>query len=350
MKLKHFLTGVAALLTFSVSFTACGSDDDSDPTVTPTDEIVEYVDDAWVGTWKYSDFSLILTKNGMGQVKKTNSDGTTTASNFSYAYNKTKNVLNCTYYDNGASFTLKDIHLDSNGNLVVTHNFSGSDKTESGVKQTEEETPTDITYTAPEQMVGKWVFSDCTITIDKSKNGIIEYADGSNMPRTTSATDNFKSFTYTYSPSRNTLYITPRYGDKFTFKSITLSADGTTMTVTHNMNGSEKTETATKQTFAAITAEQIVGKWYSESKGSEYFNFSADGKVVLYGVEKYTGTWRTDGKSIYVTVPGIADTETEVVRYITISGDVMKAQVYTWTGTWQPYEVTRMDDGSNSVV
>ena len=348
MKLKHFLTGVAALLTFSVSFTACGSDDDSDSPVTPTDEIVEYVADEWVGTWKYSDFTLILTKNGMGQVKKTTSEGTTSY-NFSYSYNKTKNVLTCTYYNNGATYTVKDIHLDANGNLVVTHNFNGAEKTESGVKQTEEETPTDITYNAPEQMVGKWVFSDCTITIDKRENGIIEYTDGSNLARSTSAVYNFVSMTYTYSPSRNALYITPRYGDKFTFKSITFSADGNTMTLTHNIGGTEKTETATKQTFAAITAEQIVGKWYSESKGGEYFNFSADGNVVLYGQESYSGTWRTDGKSIYVTIPGIADTETELVRYITISGDVMKAQVYTWTGTWQPYEVTRMDDGSNAV-
>lgn len=345
MKLKHFLAGSIAMLTFSLTFTACSSDDETEP-VDVVDEIVETVADEWVGTWNYSDFTLILTNSGIGQIKKT-TNGETSYTNFVYSYNKTKNVLSCAS-TNGQSFKLKDIHLDSNGNLVITHTLDGTEKTESGVKYVEEEKPADRTYTAPEKMVGKWAFSDFTITIDKQMRGIIEYSNGSNvLPGYKRATsDDYKSFTFMYSPSRNTLYATPTYGDDFTFKDIAFSEDGNTMTVTHNINGKQTTETVTKVTFSPITAAQVVGKWYSETKNDVYFNFSADGTAVLYDdAENFSGTWRTDGYSIFVTLNG--KSEAEVVRYITISGNEMKAQVSTWGGGYQPFVLERDDDGSN---
>lgn len=344
MKLKTLLTWCMALGACSVAFTACSSDDDSTPVQAP-DEIVEEVADEWVGTWNFSDFTLVFTKSGMGQIQKASNEDVTYY-NFVYSYNKTKNVMNCVCTD-GRTFTIKDIHLDSNGNLVVTQDFDGAEKTASGVKYV---APTDLVTNAPEQMVGQWAFTDFVLSIDKQKTGLIEYTNGSNLIRSyaKAVNDDFKTFEYTYSPSQNTLYCTPSYDRQFTFSNITFSSDGTKMTATYKHNSVERTETATKNTFTALTQEQLVGKWYSESKDDEYFSFSADGTVRLYGEDHYTGTWRTDGYSIYVTLEG--KPETEVARYITISGDVMKLQVYTWAGGWRPYELTRLDDGGNCVV
>ncbi len=352
MTLKKLFTWCIALmaLTITPTFTSCGSDDDA-PATPAEDEVVDYVADEWVGTWKFSDFDLIFTKQ-LGQYSKT--DGSDTFYNFLFTYNKTKNVMSCTtiYTSYAKYFTIKDIHLDSDGNLVITHNFNGTEKTETGVKQATEEKPADRTYSAPEKMVGKWVFSDYVITVDSRKNGIIEYSDGSNMllsaDENYSVGENYTTFEFMYSPSRNVLYGTTKKYNEFTFKNISFSDDGLKMTVTHNIGGTEKTETATKQTFSAYTKDQFVGKWMSKlSVDKEYFNFSEDGTAVLYGEETYTGTWRTDGYSIFVTLKG--KDEVEFARYINIYGNIMTAQVTTWFGTWMPYVVERADDGGNEL-
>lgn len=195
----------------------------------------------------------------------------------------------------------------------------------------------------PGELAGTWDFQDFTITIDQRTYGIVEYDKGGSFTVSTRSASIVipKVFTYTYNLTKRQLIGTCTDGKMFTLSDIQIGSDGK-LTVTYGESGAEKTQTGTKHVYTAISQGQFMGKWYLE--GNEYFNFTATG-IVLNGNGQNTGTWRTDGYSVWMTIDG---KETEYIRNITLQGNVMKAQVYDGSKYYQLLTLKQTDTGGNS--
>lgn len=195
-------------------------------------------------------------------------------------------------------------------------------------------------------LAGTWDFPDFTLTLDQKERGVVEYdKDGSfkvsSTTRSSGTTTRYEVFTYSYNVTRGVLTCTCTDGKSFTISGVHL--DNGKLVVTYGEGDSEKTATGTKHVYTALEQGKFMGKWYLE--GNEYLYFTATG-VVLYGNEQNSGTWRTDGYSVWTTVNG---KETEMIRNVTMQGDVMKALVMCDGKTyWQPLSLYKNDKGGNS--
>jgi len=195
----------------------------------------------------------------------------------------------------------------------------------------------------PDDIVGTWDFADFTITIDQQTYGIVEYDKGGSFTVSTrSATIVIpKVFTYTYNLTKRQLIATCTDGKMFTLYDMQIDSDGK-LVATYGESGAQKTQSGTKHVYTAISQGQLMGKWYLE--GNEYLYFTATG-VVLNGNDQTTGTWRTDGYSVWIAVNG---KETEYMRNITMQGNVMKAHVYDGDKYYQPLTLKQNDTGENA--
>lgn len=195
----------------------------------------------------------------------------------------------------------------------------------------------------PSELAGTWDFQDFTITIDQQTYGIVEYdKDGSFKVSTRSASVVIpKVFTYTYNLTKRRLIGTCTDGKMFTLSDIHIDSDGK-LVVTYGESGEEKTQSGTKHVYTAISQGQFMGRWYLE--GNEYFYFTATG-VVLNGNDQTSGTWRTDGYSVWITIDG---KETEYIRNIIMQGNVMKAHVYDGSKYYQLLTFKQNDNGGNA--
>ena len=132
------------------------------------DEGVDYIPDAFVGTWDFDGFQLNLEKNTYGLVTYTNSDN---YFGFTYGYREDTNILYCNTFSI-LHYTIKDIHLDADGNLVITHNFNDNDVTVTGTKHT-------FATVTKEQLMGKWISSDNDEVLNFKENEAVIYEDES---------------------------------------------------------------------------------------------------------------------------------------------------------------------------
>ncbi len=336
MKLKHLIFGLFAMFAFTLTFSACNSDDEptaevEQPTTTIPDEIV--------GEWDFNGFVLYLQKesgslafdNGSNAAMGTVSSYKT----FDYSYTASKKELVCKCSD-GTSFTLQNVHID-NGNLVITHDLTGAEKTETGTKHVED------TYYAPAECVGSWDFADFRLTIDKKSNGVVEYSDGSNLASTSVHSSETSSFAFTYTYNEKTRTLTCKSEDllkQFTLSDVHLDSNGN-LVLTHNLQGGSKTESAAKHVFAAVTKDQLLGTWYRYE--ADMFTFTADKATVYTGDE---GTWRVDGSSVYFTFDGA---ETEILKNIEISGNTMKCLALMPNGMFKPFTLTRQSESTSEI-
>ena len=195
----------------------------------------------------------------------------------------------------------------------------------------------------PDDIVGTWDFEDFTITIDQQTCGIVEYDKGGSFPVSTRSEAIVipKVFTYTYNITKRQLVATCTDGKMFTLSDMQIDRDGK-LVITCDVSGPLKTQRGTKHVYTAISQGQLMGRWYHE--GNEHFYFTATG-VVLNGNDQTTGTWRTDGYSVWITVNG---KETEYIRNITMQGNVMKAHVYDGDKYYQPLTLKQTDTGGNA--
>ncbi len=333
MKLKYLFIGAFAVLTLAPAFTACSSDDE--PTA-QTEKPSASIPDEIVGDWDFDGFQLNLQKEE-GSIYFDNGSNlsvlaqTATYKTFTYSYTASKKELVCTS-DDGTSFTLSNVHLDSNGNLQVTHSLTGTEKTETAAKHVAD------VYSIPDEYVGSWDFADFRLTLEKKSNGILELSDGGNLARSTEANSNVV-FTYTYNESKHTLTCKSiDYLHTYTIANVHLDSDGK-LSITHNILGTARTESGAKHTYAAVSKSDLLGSWMV--RGEELLYFDND-KAQVY--EQEEGAWRVEGSSAFITIEG---KEIEFVKNIEVNGNTMKAHVYAWN-VWKPFTLTRKASDSQT--
>lgn len=335
MKLKHLLVAAFALSALTPTFTACSSDDE--PT-TQGETISKSIPEEFVGEWDFNGFTLNLGKEEGSIFFDNGSNLVSLASRaasyktFTYSYNKSKKELVCTS-DDGSSFTLKNIQLDSNGNLQVTHSLTGAEKTETAAKHVAD------VYTVPDEFVGSWDFDDFRLTIDKKSNGVVVFSNGSNVIRSTESSSIV--FTYSYSEAKNVLTCKSNTAYTYTVSDLHIGSDGK-LTITHNFQGTTKTENGAKHTYAAITKEQVLGTW--SYNGVEIISLTND-KAKIY--EEEEGTWRVDGSTVYVTIDG---KEIAFLKNVEVNGNTINAHVYSYSSYWKPYTLTRSSSDTSDEI
>lgn len=341
MKLKHLLVAAFALSALTPTFTACSSDDE--PT-TQGETISKSIPDEFVAEWDFNGFTLSLGKEEGSIFFDNGSNLASLASRaasyktFTYSYDKSKKELVCTS-DDGSSFTLKNIQLDSNGNLQVTHSLTGAEKTETATKHVAD------VYTVPDEFVGSWDFDDFRLTIDKKAYGVLVYSNGSNLARSTDDDlyDEAQNvvFTYSYNEAKNVLKCETTLHYKYTISNLQIGSDGK-LTITHNFQGTTKVVSGTKHTYAAVTKDQLLGAW--SFSGVEFLSLTND-KAKIY--EEEEGTWRVDGSTVYVTIDG---KEIAFLKNVEVNGNTMNAHVYSYSSYWKPYTLTRSSSDTSDEI
>lgn len=212
-----------------------------------------------------------------------------------------------------------------------------------------EETVTTDGTSVPDDMAGVWDFADFTLTLDKTTYGIIEYtSSGANSILSVKSSDgetatdeSYDVFTYTYSAVSHTLTGLCLDHMSIIFEDVHLTSDGR-LVLTYEMNGEQKTASGTKHTFLAVSKNQLLGTWNTAGTNAEYFNF-ADASASVMGYANRVDGWHVLGSSVWISIDG---KNIEFIRHITITGNVMKAHVYT-EGYWVPVTLLHTDNGGN---
>ncbi len=202
-----------------------------------------------------------------------------------------------------------------------------------------DEDETASTPLLPTEFVGTWDFDDFTLTFDSEGNGVLEYAE---VDESDPSAVPYEVFNYDYSVTTGIIKALCLDNMTITFDDPHLDADGR-LVITYGMGGTEKTASGTKHTFISISYNQMLGTWNLKDTNAEFFHFTKSNATVTspYIV---TGTWRTSGSSIWITIDGQAY---EYIRNITIEGVEMKAHVYE-DGHWYPRSFVHTDNGGNT--
>ncbi len=192
----------------------------------------------------------------------------------------------------------------------------------------------------PAQFVGTWGFDDFTLTLAADGNGVMEYID---YDPTDASARPYEVFNYSYSVTTGILYAQCVDNTAITFDNIHVDSEGH-LVITYDMGGQQKTATGTKHTFISISANQMWGKWTLKETNAEYFRFTKS-DVTISADGTTTGTWRVGGSSVWITLDGQTY---EFIRNITVTGNEMKAHVYSNDGHWYPRTLVHTDNGGNT--
>lgn len=149
MKLKTLFSYFVALLAVSFTLTACSSDDEEEKTESAFPA-------QFVGTWNFDDFDLTFYADGNGVMEYTEYDPTDTSTQpyevFDCTYSATTGILKARCVDN-TTILFDNIHVDSEGHLVITYEMGGRQMTGTGTKHT-------FISISANQMWGEWALKE----------------------------------------------------------------------------------------------------------------------------------------------------------------------------------------------